>query len=518
MRLHDYLEFRARVQPEMDFAIFAGKTLSFSEADAEANRIAHALRAAGLVAGDRFAILSKNCTELALLYYGASKAGVVPVPLNYRLAAPEWSYIIGDSCAKLLIARGELVSGVDPVRGELPQVERWVALGASLPGWQGWDEFRATAPAERVDCGVTSEDDLYQMYTSGTTGRPKGAVLSHGAVCANVEQVSLVYYARSGERALIVAPLYHAAAAVTTFVTVAGGGTLYIQEDFEPGETVRALSEERIGIATLVPAMIQFCLSAVPDVAQRSYASLRSILYGAAAISETVLRQAIETFGCDFVQGYGMTELTACATLLLPQDHVRALAGEPGLLLSAGRPVLGTELRIVDADGTDLPRGAVGEMVVRGPQRMKGYWHLPDATQDAIRDGWMYTGDAGRVDEEGFLFIQDRVKDMIVSGAENVYPREVEEVLFKHPAVADCAVIGVPSEQWGEAIKAVVVLREGMSAGEDEIFDFCRDKLAGYKRPSSIDFIEELPRNPSGKVLKRELREPYWKGKERRVN
>jgi acyl-CoA synthetase (AMP-forming)/AMP-acid ligase II len=518
MRLHDYLEFRARVQPETDFAIFAGNTLSFADADAEANRIARALRAAGLVAGDRFAILSRNCTEFVLLYYGASKAGVVPVPLNYRLAAPEWSYIIGDSCAKLLIARGELVSAVDTVRGELSQVERWVAQGTSSPGWQGWDDFLAAAPAEPVDCAVTSEDDLYQMYTSGTTGRPKGAVLSHGAVCANIEQVSLIYYARTGERALIVAPLYHAAAAITAFVTVAGGGTLYIQEDFEPGETVRALSEDGIGIATLVPAMIQFCLSAVPDVAQRRYGGLRTILYGAAAISEAVLRRAIETFGCEFVQGYGMTELTACATLLLPQDHVRALAGEPELLLSAGRPVLGTELRIVDEAGVDLPTGEVGEMIVRGPQRMKGYWHLPDATDDAIRDGWMYTGDAGRLDEEGFLFIQDRLKDMIVSGAENVYPREVEEVLFKHPAVADSAVIGVPSEEWGEAIKAVVVLRDGASASEDEIIDFCRQKLAGYKRPASVDFIEELPRNPSGKVLKRELREPHWKGKQRRVN
>jgi acyl-CoA synthetase (AMP-forming)/AMP-acid ligase II len=321
-----------------------------------------------------------------------------------------------------------------------------------------------------------------------------------------------------GERALIVAPLYHAAAAITTFLTIHGGGTLLIQEEFVPAEVVRALSEEHIGVALLVPAMIQFCLVAVPDVRERRYEALRIVVYGASPIAEQTLRTAIEVFGCDFLQAYGMTETTAAATYLFPDDHRRALAGEPHLLLAAGRPALGTEVRIVDPAGKPLPIGEIGEIAVRGPQLMRGYWNLPEATAEALRDGWMHTGDAGVLDAEGYLFVQDRTKDMIVSGAENVYPREVEEVLYQHPAVAEAAVIGVPDAKWGEAVKAIVVLKPGQSITADELIAFGKGRLAGYKQPRSVDFIDALPRNPSGKVLKRELREPYWAGHTRRVS
>jgi fatty-acyl-CoA synthase len=217
------------------------------------------------------------------------------------------------------------------------------------------------------------------------------------------------------------------------------------------------------------------------------------------------------------MQGYGMTETTAAATYLMPADHRRALGGEPKLLLSAGRPLPGTEVRVVDGKGRPLPNGAIGEVAVRGPQLMRGYWNLPQATTEALRDGWMHTGDAGVMDDEGFLYIQDRVKDMIVSGGENVYPREVEEVLYQHPAVAEAAVIGVPDATWGEAVKAIVVRKPGAEASAEEILDFCKGRLGGYKRPRSVDFVAALPRNPSGKVLKKELREPYWAGHTRRV-
>jgi fatty-acyl-CoA synthase len=356
------------------------------------------------------------------------------------------------------------------------------------------------------------------MYTSGTTGRPKGAVLQHAAIAANIFQASVAIGGSPGERVLIVAPMYHAAAALTTFFAVARGGCLFIQEDFVPAEVVRVLSEEGIARVTLVPAMIQACLVLVPDVAQRRYDDLRLITYGASPIAEQTLRRAMDVFGCDFIQGYGMTETTALLTYLMPEDHRRALAGRPELLLSAGRPVVGTEIRIVDGGDVPVAAGDVGEICARGPQLMRGYWNLPDATAEALRGGWMHTGDAGRLDADGFLFIQDRVKDMIVSGGENIYPREVEEVLFRHPAVADAAVIGVPDEQFGEAVKAVVVLRDGASATAEDIMEFSRGRLGGYKRPRSVDFVGVLPRNPSGKVLKRELREPYWRGQARRVS
>ncbi|MCH7522957.1 MAG: long-chain-fatty-acid--CoA ligase, partial [Chloroflexi bacterium] len=468
--------------------------------------------------GVRLACLSKNSIEHALLFYAASKAGVVPVPLNYRLAAPEWAYIINDAQAKMLIASAAYVSIADGFRSELMTVERFIAIGAD--GAEGWDDYHrwvADQPDTAPDRVVTDEHDVYQLYTSGTTGHPKGAVLTHGAVSAQLHQVQLVVQGTPGERALIVAPLYHAAAAITAFVSVAGGGSLYIQEDFNPLEVVRALSEENMVQATLIPAMIQACLVFVPDIAERDYSNLRRITYGASPIAEETLRRAVDVFKCEFAQGYGMTETTAILTYLLPSDHEVALKEKPELLLSAGRPLLGTELRVVDEDDKPLPNGTIGEIIGRGPQLMRGYWNLPDESAEALRGGWMHTGDAGVMDDEGYIYIQDRVKDMIVSGGENIYPRVIEDVLFKHPAIADAAVIGVPDEQWGETVKAIVVLRDKATATEEEVIEFCRDKLGGFERPRSVEFVKALPRNPTGKVLKRELREPYWAGQKRRV-
>jgi len=519
MRLHDYLDYRARELPTIVFAqMEGGRSLSYPEAREESCRIGNALVAAGLSPGDRVAFLSKNSVELALFYYAASRVGVVPVPLNYRLAAPEWAYIINDSQAKLLFAQPSLAAALAPAEGELTTVTRKIAVGGAVEGWETWEDFLGSAGTAPPDRDVGTNDDVYQMYTSGTTGRPKGAVLTHEAVSRQIQQAHMAFGGDPGDRALIVAPLYHAAASITAFVTVGGGGTLYIQEDYEPTATVNALAGENIRIALLVPAMIQFCMAAVPDVKERSYDSLRTIVYGASPISEQTLREAIEVFGCEFLQGYGMTETTAALTYLMPKDHERALASDPGLLLSAGRPLVGTEVRIVDENDKPLPNGTIGEVIGRGPQLMRGYWNLPEASEAALRGGWMHTGDAGILDDDGYLYIQDRVKDMIVSGGENVYPREVEEVLFQHPAVADAAVIGVPSEQWGEECKAVVVKKEGAEVTAEEIMEFCKGQLGGYKRPRSVDFIDALPRNPTGKVLKKDLREPYWKGHERRVS
>jgi fatty-acyl-CoA synthase len=255
----------------------------------------------------------------------------------------------------------------------------------------------------------------------------------------------------------------------------------------------------------------------VPDIAHRRYEDLRLISYAASPIAEQTLRRAIEVFQCDFRQGYGMTEATVSITSLLPSDHQRALSEKPALLLSAGRPLAGTEVRIVDADDNPVPNGTIGEIVARGPQLMKGYWNRPEATAETLRGGWLHTGDAGVMDEEGYIYIRDRIKDMIVSGGENVYPRVIEEVLFQHPAIAEAAVIGVPDERWGETVKAIVVLHQRMNATAEDIMDFCRGKLGGFERPRSVDFVAALPRNSLGKVLKRTLREPYWAGQQRRV-
>ena len=519
MRIHDSLDYHGRERPDGEFLCFQGATLTYGEALRRANQVAQALRAAGVQPGERVAVLAKNCPELVLFYYGAFKVGAVPVPLNFRLAPAEWAYIINDAGATLLVARGEYVAAVEAVRGDLARVRTCVAVAAAPPaGWQGWDAWLAPQPTTAPACPVDDAADAYQMYTSGTTGAPKGAVLQHRAVMSNVAQLIPVVAIGPGDRYLIVAPLYHAAAAVTVFMCVTRGVSLYVQEDFVPPEVVRALAEERINAALLVPAMIQACLVMVPDVAQRRYDALRFVLYGASPIAAETLRRAMDVFQCDFAQGYGMTETTAVLTVLTSADHHRALADRPELLLSAGRPAAGTELRIVDEQGEALPPGAVGEIAARGPQLMRGYWNLPEASDRALQGGWMHTGDAGRLDGEGYLFIEDRVKDMIVSGGENIYPREVENILFQHPAVADAAVIGVPDAKWGETVKAIVVLKAGAAVDAAALIEHCRAHLGGFKLPRSVDFVAALPRNPSGKVLKRELREPYWKGQTRRVS
>jgi acyl-CoA synthetase (AMP-forming)/AMP-acid ligase II len=517
MRLHDTLDYRARENPTTDFAVQGSRHLTYATALEAVNRLAHALIAEGLAVGDRVAYLSKNSIEQALFYYAASKAGVAPVPLNYRLAPPEWAYIMNDAGARLVVAQPELAVALNSVRDELTSVTRFLAVNGAAAGWETYDDFAASGAATAPDREVSPEADVYQMYTSGTTGRPKGAVLQHRAVVAQLHQTAMAMGCSVGDRSLIVAPLYHAAAALMTFNTVQMGGTLFIQEEFVPVDVIGALSEERIRIALLVPAMIQFCLAAVPDVAERSYEHLQAIVYGASPIAEQVLRRALEVFRCEFLQAYGMTETTAVATYLYAEDHRRALGDRPELLLSAGRPVLGTRVRIVDEHDQPVPGGAIGEVTVRGPQLMRGYWNRPDDTAAALRDGWMHTGDAGFLDAGGYLFIQDRVKDMIVSGGENVYPREIEDVLFQHPGIADAAVIGVPDPKWGETVKAIVVRKDGADVSADDVLAFCRGKLGGYKQPRSVDFVDVLPRNPSGKVLKKDLREPYWKGHRRRV-
>ena len=518
MRLHDFLDYWADAQPETQFAMQGERRLTYREALGAVNRLANAFVDAGLRVGDRVAVLSKNSIEYVLIYFAASKAGVVVVPLNYRLAVPEWTYILNDAQPRMLIAAGQYLSTIDSFRSELETVEHFVASDAGgLVGWESFQDWvtdeRSTPPGRPV----TEESDAYQMYTSGTTGHPKGAILTHRAVTANVRQIGHVLQLEPAERSLVVAPLFHAGAVPSTFSCVSRGGCLYIQEAFDPSVVVRALSEERICYAVLVPSMIQACLVGVEDAAERSYDSLRLIYYGASAIAEQTLRSAVEVFQCGFVQSYGMTEATQTLTFLSPADHQRGLDEQPKLLLSAGRPATETEIRIVDENDAPLPHEVPGEIVARGPQLMRGYWNRPEESAQALRGGWLHTGDIGYIDDEGYLYVQDRLKDMIVSGGENVYPRVVEDVLFQHPAIADAAVIGVPDERWGETVKAIVVLRAGATTTEEEILGFCRGKLGGFELPRSVDFADALPRNPSGKVLKRDLREPYWSGRSRRV-
>jgi fatty-acyl-CoA synthase len=307
-------------------------------------------------------------------------------------------------------------------------------------------------------------------------------------------------------------PLFHIAGVNVGVIGLCAGSKVTVLPDVDPGEILRLLDEEKISVLFMVPAVILFVMQH-PNLSATDLSSVRQVIYGASPIAEELLVQASKAFKCEFMQVYGLTETTGCATHLPPEDHDPAR----GKLRSCGKPNTGIEIRIVGEDGKDLPVGEVGEIIMRGASNMKGYWNNPDATNDAIRNEFFYTGDAGFVDDEGYVFIHDRVKDMIVSGGENVYPAEVENALFAHPQIADVAVIGVPDERWGEAVKACVVLEAGVELAGQEIIDWARERIAGYKLPKSVDFVEALPRNPSGKILRRELREPYWEGQERRV-
>lgn len=490
---------------------------SFGQVAAATERLAGAMVDAGLRVGDRVAVLSKNRFEFVLLYYAASKAGVVLVPLNYRLAPTEWSYIIADARPRVLFAEPEYAANLDGLRQQLGWIERFVGVtDEPMLGWESWNAWmEGPLPTARPSFG--DHADALQLYTSATTGRPKGAILTHCALSASIERIGEAQALRPGERSLAVAPIFHVGVVPTVFTAVACGACTVLQAEFNPAAVVHALNEQRIAVAVLVPSMLQACLANVAAVEERHYETLRLIYYGASPIAEPTLRTAMQVFGCGFMQSYGLTETTQALTFLTPADHERALAGRADLLQSAGRAIPDTEIRIIDVDGHPVPTGAPGEIVARGPQMMRAYWNLPEETAETLRDGWLHTGDIGRLDEEGYLFVHDRLKDMIVSGGENVYPRAVEDVLLAHPAVADAVVIGVPDARWGETVKGVVVLKEGHMADEAELIADCRKRLGGFEIPRSIDFVEALPRNATGKVLKRVLRERYWVGEQRRV-
>ncbi len=515
MLLHQHLDYRARIQPSAEYLVCGAERWSYARAAGEVERLVGALAAAGVGPGTRVALLARNRPELPLLCFAASRLAAVPVPLNFRLALREWAFLLADSEAQILFAEAELARGLEALRGELPALAHAVAWGDPPPGFRRYGEWLARAvPAAEPAARAAPDSDALQLYTSGTTGRPKGALLSQQALCAAIQQWVLLYPLRAGERQLCVLPMYHVAGLVGAFHAAACGACLYLMRDYDPEELVRALDEERIARAPIVPTMLADALE-VPGVERRRFEALRWLSYGGAPIDPALLRRGLERFRCDFQQAYGMTELP-CMTYLVPEDHLRGLDACPELLRSVGRAGPGVELRIADPEGRALPPGAVGEILGRGPQRMSGYWKLPDASAEALRGGWLHTGDAGVLDERGYLTLVDRIKDMVVSGGENIYPREIEALLLEHPAIADVAVIGVPDPRWGETLKAVVVLRAGAALGLAELDAFCRGRIGGYKRPRLLETVGALPRNASGKVLKRELREQHLRAQAQR--
>jgi acyl-CoA synthetase (AMP-forming)/AMP-acid ligase II len=476
--------------------------LRFREVDERAERLRAVLAELGLRPGDRLALLARNRCEHLEIHVAASRAGLILVPLNFRLAVPELAYIVGDCAPHLLICGPELADAA----AELDVAHRLVLDGSYESALDAAVPMSGPLPSAAADAANLI------LYTSGTTGRPKGAVISNHGLFARIHANLFEYQISPEDRFLQCLPLFHIAANVTSSYAFAGATNLLLA-DFSPRAVLELIETERVTSALLVPTMINALIND-PTVGATDLSSLHTVAYGASPIPPAVLRRAMELFGCEFLQLFGMTETSAC-TVLRRQDHAPKL--HPQRLASAGTEALGCAVRIVDDADRDVPAGSVGEVICRGPTVMDGYWNAAQATADALRGGWMHTGDLGYRDADGYVFITDRKKDMIISGGENVYPREVEDVLFEHPDVLEAAVIGVPDERWGERVHAVLVPAAGAALDPDAVLQFVRTRLAGYKVPKSAEVVGELPKNATGKVLKTVLREPWWAGKQRGI-
>jgi long-chain acyl-CoA synthetase len=514
--LVDDLLTRAVAEHPERLAVVAGDVrLSYREFSGRIQALATALQKLGVLPDERMAILDKNDHRYLELYFALPRIGAVAVPLNYRLAPRELAYVLGDSTATTVFFGEEYRTTVATLRDEVKSVTRWVSFGTPAAAELGYEALIENAGAVTQPVARRPDDVLLQMYTSGTTGRPKGAMLTHGNMIANTLTALAERDYATGDTYLHVAPLYHCADLELYYgMTYACGGNVILRE-FQPDLVLETIARERVSVVFLVPAMINFLLDS-PLLSKLDLSSWRLTVYGGAPIAEDRLRTALERLPCQLTQGYGLTETSPILCILPAEDHV--LDG-PNVrrIKSCGRPATGVEVKIFDDQDVECPPETVGEIVARGKNIMKGYWRAEEATANALRGGWFHTGDMGLKDADGYVYIVDRKHDMIVSGGENVYPREVEEVLYFHPAVLEASVIGVPSEKWGETVKGIVVLRPQHGATEAELIAFCRERLAHYKCPTSVDFLDRLPRNPSGKVLKGVLREGYWKDHTRRV-
>ncbi len=487
-----------------------GAALTFGELEHRSRKIIAMLANHGVGKGDRIAWLGKNARHYFELFYSAARMGAVTVPVGWRLAAPEIAYILGDTGAKLLFIGEGFEELAAKATGQMDAAPEVIDTSTALA------QIEAAEPADFTPAGP--EDAVLQLYTSGTTGNPKGAVLTNANLFSlrlPAEEAAQPWSSWDEDEAILVCmPCAHIGGTGLGIMAMAAGIRAIVQSEFTPDGVLDGF-EQGITRLFIVPAALQMVIQH-PRAKTTDMSGVKYVMYGAAPIPLDLLREAVQTIpDAGFLQCYGMTETTGTIAMLPPGDH--SLEGNQRMK-SAGRAVPGAQLKVVDEDGKELPRGEVGELICKSPSNMAGYWNLPEATSSSLIDGWMHTGDAAYMDEDGYVFIQDRIKDMIISGGENVYPAQVESAIYGHPAVGEVAVIGVPDDTWGEAVKACVVPKPGTSVDPDDIIAFTRERLAGFKVPKSVDVIEVMPRNASGKILRRELRAPFWEGRERQVN
>jgi fatty-acyl-CoA synthase len=526
MILTETLTKAVKLFPRKQAIVCGEKHWTYQEFYNRIHRLSHHLKGFGIRKNDRVAILHPNCHIFLEAYYAVPQIGAISVPINYRLSTRDVAFILQDSEAKVLIADSMFKDQVDTIRGEIGGIERilWTGepreLGAST-------DLNYEEVLEKADFSVLPEptlngEDIAQIYyTSGTTGRPKGVMLSHKNVTTHALGTIAEIHLMDHDVWIHVAPLFHLADAWATWAVTWVGGTHVLVREFDAKLVLETIQKEKVTLTNLIPTMLNLMVNH-PDVRKYDYSSLRVLLSGGAPIAPEVVRKIVETFKCDYIQTYGMTETSPYLTLSILKEHLRKLSNEDQLRFKSktGREFIGVGLKVVNDQGKEVrnDESEVGEIIVKGDIVTKGYWKLPEETEKSIRDGWLYTGDMAVIDAEGYVTIVDRKKDMILTGGENVYSTEVENVLYMHPAILECAVIGVPDQKWGEAVKGIVVLKPGKKTTGEEIIQFCKEKMAHYKAPKSIDFIEVLPRTGSGKIHKKGLRDKYWEGYGKKVH
>lgn len=513
MRISDYLWQNSRLFTDRTAIHDAYRTVTFGQLVEEVHALCGWLRERQVQPGDRLAVVAKNSIEYAKLYLAAAELDAAVVPVNWRLRSNEIAHILKDARTRLAFVGPEFRAAVESVQADLPSLKQVIEMDTvrTVAG--------STVPGEPVLRTMNDPDIVaVQMYTSGTTGVPRGAMLTHRNLRSMVASWLIEVPLRAGPaRFLQVTPLFHVGGVLMLLSNLAAGATVVLHPEFMPGPALAALYQQGITHALFVPAMIRWLLQE-PGVRDRTYPELRMIIYGAAPMPVTLLEEAMRVFGCSFLQGYGLTETSGVLTVLRPDDHRWPTdQPPPDRLASAGREVLCCDVRVVHPDGNPVAPGEVGEIIARGENIMAGYFGMTEATAATLVNGWLHTGDLARVDDAGFIYIVDRLKDMIIVGGENVYPQEVEVVLGNHADVVDSAVIGIPHAVWGEEILAIVVLRSGATTTDRALIQYCRAHLARYKCPTRVEFRSEIPRNAAGKSLKRELRAPYWSKQSRQL-
>ncbi len=501
--------------PEKVAFVFENKRYTFKQVNQRVNSLINALANLGVEKGERVAILSSNCPQYFEVF-GIIKGGRICVPLDGRSTGRELVYLLNNCEAETLIVANEFVDLVTSIRPEIPAVKNSICLDAVREDFINYEDLIASYPSYEPVEKVAEDDPCVLFYTSGTTGRPKGVIHTQKTIIA--ESLQPFHDVTVDDVCLCTMPFFHAGGSMGYLIPcLCSGATIVIHRRFDETLFLQTIERERVSYTTLVPTMIARLLGN-PDINKYDLSSLRTIRYTAAPISADMLKTAIKKLGNIFVQIYGLTEANTVTFLAKEDQRVEGLEKEIKRLGSAGKPSPNGEVRIVNDHDEDVPIGQIGEVILRSPGMMKGYWKLPEETQAIFKGGWLHTGDMGRIDEDAFIYLVDRKKDMIISGGDNVYSKEIEDVLSSHPAVSEAAVIGVPDKIWGESVKALIVLKDGMKATSEEIVNFCKEHLANWKKPKSVEFWNELPKNSGGKIMKARMRERFWAGYERKIN